>query len=52
MLGQGTLTTTAWGSQGELWDSEEDTCARLQEVEEVEVVERLMRKTQERARAM
>jgi len=48
LLGHGTATTTARGWQGELWDSEDDTCDLLQEVLELEVleveVERLMRK--------
>ena len=48
LLGHGTDTTTARGWQGELWDSEDDTCELLHEVEVVEeVVEevvRLMRK--------
>ena len=47
MLGHGTDTTTARGWQGELWDSEDDTCELLHEVEVVvveEEVERLMRK--------
>ena len=57
MLGHGTDTTTARGWQGELWDSEDDTCELLhvvEVVEEVEEVERLMRKIvkQERDDAM
>ena len=47
LLGHGTDTTTARGWQGELWDSEDDTCELLhvvEVVEEVEEVERLMRK--------
>ena len=49
LLGHGTDTTTARGWQGELWDSEDDTCELLHVVEVVEEeveeeVERLMRK--------
>jgi len=38
LLGHGTDTTTARGWQGELWDSEDDTCELLHEVEVVEEV--------------
>ena len=53
MLGHGSDTTTARGWQGELWDSEEDTCHSLQdllellemeEMEELEEEKRLMRR--------
>ena len=45
LLGHGSDTTTARGWQGELCDSEEDTCDLLQEVlEVVEVMEEVEEK--------
>ena len=40
-MGHGRDTTTARGWQGELWDSEEDTCQLLHELEVEELLELL-----------
>ena len=39
LLGHGSDTTTARGWQGELWDSEEDTCNLLHDLLELEMEE-------------